>query len=196
MKYIFLPALALFLCSQVNAQISKEQRVANLSTFSKVYGYVRYFHPSEEASKVNWEEFLYYGTKEVENAANSKILKEKLHTLFNPIAPSVLISGKNETQIFNIKSIMPATSAYNREITWQHYGHGIGPGVYKSIRTNRPVATMDMKTRGFGNVTSFMDATAFQGKRIRLTANIKAEVSSGQAQMWLRVDKPENKMGF
>jgi len=196
MKYIFLPVLSLFLSSQLVAQISKEQKVANLSSFAKVYGYVRYFHPSEEASKVNWEHFLYYGAKEVENAGNSKILKEKLNTLFNPIAPSVLITGQQEAKSFNVKSITPVNAAYNQEITWQHYGHGAGPGMYKSIRTNREVATIDMSTRGFGNVTSFMDATPFRGKRIRLSASIKAAVSSGQAQMWLRVDKSSNKMGF
>ncbi|MEJ7559199.1 MAG: S41 family peptidase [Pedobacter sp.] len=195
MKFISLFVVALFISYHTNAQVSKEQKVANLSTFSKVYGYVRYFHPSEEASKVNWEQFLYYGVKEVENAENSTALKEKLNSLFNPIAPSVRISGLKEATAFDLKSITPAGSAYPKQVTWQHYGHGVGPGLYKSIRTNRNVATMDMNTQGFGNVTSSMDATPFKGKWIRLSSNIKAEVSSGQAQMWLRVDKSD-KMGF
>jgi C-terminal processing protease CtpA/Prc len=196
MKNIYLHALVPFICISANAQVSPDQKAANLTTFAKAYGYVRYFHPSEEASKVNWEEFLYYGSKEVENAADSKALKEKLNTLFNPIAPSVVISGQKEAVFFAVKSITPDNAAYKQEIAWQHYGFGSGPGLYKSIRTNRPVAVLDMNTRGFGNVTTSMDATPFQGKRIRLSANIKAEVSTGQAQMWLRVDKSENKMGF
>jgi C-terminal processing protease CtpA/Prc len=194
MKYILLSAITLLMGYQVNAQVTKEQKVANLATFAKVYGYVRYFHPSEEASKVNWEQFLYYGAKEVETAPNSKVLQEKLNKLFNPIAPSVVISGKKEA--FNIKSITPGGSTFNQQISWQHYGFGVGPGMYKSIRTNRTVAKLDMNTRGFGNVTTSMDASPLQGKRIRLTAFIKAEVTSGQAQMWLRIDKPDNKMGF
>ncbi|HEX8607671.1 MAG TPA: hypothetical protein VF679_03405, partial [Pedobacter sp.] len=159
MKYIILTVVALFISYHTNAQVSKEQKVANLSTFSKVYGYVRYFHPSEEASKVDWEKFLYYGAKDVENAQNSKVLKDKLNGLFNPIAPSVQISGEKDSKAFDIKSITPGGSSYNQQITWQHYGHGTGPGLYKSIRTNRLVGTMDMKTAGFGNVTSYLDAT-------------------------------------
>jgi C-terminal processing protease CtpA/Prc len=196
MKNIYLLSFAIFICLSAEAQVSKKQKVANLTTFAKAYGYVRYFHPSDEASKINWEEFLYYGAKEVENATDSKMLKEKLNTLFYPIAPSIIISEQKEGASFAVNSITPTDAAYKQEITWQHYGFGSGPGLYKSIRTNRPVAVMDMKTRGFGNVTASMDATPFQGKRIRLTANIKAEVSTGQAQMWLRVDKPDNKMGF
>jgi len=194
MKYIPFFAVTVLIAFQANAQVTKEQKVANLSTFAKVYGYVRYFHPSEEASKVNWEQFLYYGAKEVENAENSQILKEKLNDLFNPIAPSVVISGQKDA--FDVKSITPNDSTYNQQITWQHYGFGVGPGMYKSIRTNRTVATIDMSTRGFGVVTNFMNATPFQGKRIRLTGFLKADVSNGQAQMWLRVDKPNNKFGF
>jgi C-terminal processing protease CtpA/Prc len=196
MKHLYLAAFAVLISVQLNAQVSKEQKVANLNTFSKVYGYVRYFHPSEEASNINWEQFLYYGAKEVENAGNTEVLKEKLNSLFNPIAPSVLITAATDTKSFDIKSIKPNSSAFNQQITWQHYGYGTGPGLYRSIRTNRVFGKADMNTRGFGNASRFLDAKPLQGKRIRLTANIKAEVSTGKAQMWLRVDKPDNKMGF
>jgi hypothetical protein len=37
--------------------------VQNLRTFAKIYGYVRYFHPSDEASEINWQRFLLYGSK-------------------------------------------------------------------------------------------------------------------------------------
>jgi C-terminal processing protease CtpA/Prc len=196
MKHLYLSAIAFLISVQLNAQVSKEQKVANLNTFSKVYGYVRYFHPSEEASNINWEQFLYYGAIEVENAGNTEVLKEKLNSLFNPIAPSVLITAATDTKSFDIKSIKPNSSAFNQQITWQHYGYGTGPGLYRSIRTNRVFGKADMNTRGFGNASRFLDAKPLQGKRIRLTANIKAEVSTGKAQMWLRVDKPDNKMGF
>ena len=196
MKHLYLTAIALLISVQLNAQVSKEQKVANLSAFSKVYGYVRYFHPSEEASNINWEQFLYYGAKEVENAGSTEVLKEKLNSLFNPIAPSVLITAATDAKSFDIKSLKPTNPAFNQQITWQHYGYGTGPGLYRSIRTNRVFGKTDMNTRGFGNVSRFLDAKPFQGKRIRLSANIKAEVSTGQAQMWLRADRPDNVMGF
>lgn len=196
MKNILLSSFAVLCFLSADGQVNQSQKLANLNTFSKVYGYVRYFHPSEEASKVDWEQFLYYGTKEVENAPNNMVLKEKLNKLFNPIAPAVLISDAKGAAAFSIKSITPSNATFNKNIAWQHLGLGTGPGLYKSIRTNRPVAHIDMTTRGFGNATTSINASPYRGKKIRLTAHLKAEVTSGQAQMWLRVDKADKTMGF
>lgn len=196
MKCIILPALALLITYQATAQVSKEQKVSNLNTFAKVYGYVRYFHPSEEASNVNWDQFLYYGVKEIENAGNSEILKEKLKSLFNPIAPSVLISGEKEAITFDLRSITPPGSTFNLPVTWQHFGYGVEPGYYKSIRTNRLVTSIDLSSNGTGHLSNDINAIPFQGKKIRLSANLKANVNSEQVKMWLRVDKSDKTMGF
>jgi erythromycin esterase len=50
----------------------------------------------------------------------------------------------------------------------------------------------------FGNVLQRIDATPWRGKRIRLRAAVKADVAGtgGQAQLWMRVDRPGGKMGF
>lgn len=196
MKCIFLQALALLITHQATAQVSKEQKVSNLNTFAKVYGYVRYFHPSEEAFRVNWDQFLYYGVKEIENAGNSEILKEKLKSLFNPIAPSVLISGEKEAITFDLRSITPLGSTFNLPVTWQHFGYGVEPGYYKSIRTNRMVTSIDLSSNGTGHLSNDINAVPFQGKKIRLSANLKANVNSEQVKMWLRVDKSDKTMGF
>jgi hypothetical protein len=55
------------------------------------------------------------------------------------------------------------------------------------------------KADTFGNVLQSIDATPFRGKRVRFRAKLRAEVdqgASGQAMLWLRVDRPDNKMGF
>ena len=36
--------------------------INNLESFAKLYGYVQYFHPSDEASQINWEQFAIYGS--------------------------------------------------------------------------------------------------------------------------------------
>ncbi len=46
----------------------------------------------------------------------------------------------------------------------------------------------------FGNLMRGIDAKPYQGKRIALTARLRVE-GQGQAQMWLRVDRPNRKMG-
>jgi erythromycin esterase len=50
----------------------------------------------------------------------------------------------------------------------------------------------------FGNVLQRIDATPWRGKRIRLRAAVKADVAGtgGQAQLWMRIDRPGGKPGF
>ena len=33
------------------------QTIDNLVAFAKLYGYIRYFHPSDEAASINWNQF-------------------------------------------------------------------------------------------------------------------------------------------
>ncbi len=49
----------------------------------------------------------------------------------------------------------------------------------------------------FGNLTRTFDAAPYRGKRVRLRAAVRAEVTAGhQAQLWLRVDRPDRRPGF
>ncbi len=45
----------------------------------------------------------------------------------------------------------------------------------------------------FGNLMRSVDATPYRGRRVRLSAQVKA---FGRAQMWLRVDRARARMGF
>ncbi|MGB6268357.1 MAG: hypothetical protein WBF67_05040, partial [Olleya sp.] len=38
---------------------------SNLQTFARAYGYIKYFHPSYEASKIDWNAFATYGAEEI-----------------------------------------------------------------------------------------------------------------------------------
>jgi len=71
-----------------------EQKMKNLVAFTKLYGYIKYFHPSDEAYEVDWNKFAIYGVQKVENAKNSDELIDILNDLFLPIAPSVQISNQ------------------------------------------------------------------------------------------------------
>ena len=102
----FLFFFSIFIFSQSKTQIN------DLKDFAKVYGVIRYFHPSDEASKINWNQFAVYGTEKVLKAEG----KEKnLKNLFLPIAPSVSFDGKNFT--WNQDGLFP--------VFWIHNGLGI-----------------------------------------------------------------------
>src|ERR1035438_1707297 len=40
----------------------------NVTAFTRLFGYVRYFHPSDQAVTINWEAFAVYGMGQVEGA--------------------------------------------------------------------------------------------------------------------------------
>src|SRR5260221_3457292 len=63
----------------------------NVIAFTRLYGYVRYFHPSDEAASLDWDRFVINGIKEVEMETTQAELTARLQKLFKPIAPTVQI---------------------------------------------------------------------------------------------------------
>ncbi len=53
-------------------------------------------------------------------------------------------------------------------------------------------------SRAIGNCMQGVDATLFRGKRVRFSAAVRCELAQeeSQAQLWLRVDRPNGQMGF
>lgn len=101
--------------------------LSNIIAFTRLMGYVRHFHPSNEAAKTDWASFSVNGIRQIENARSSKELIEKLNLIFKPIAPTIAIySGKK------MPPPAPPTSA-TKGLIWKHLGFGTGtPGIYKS----------------------------------------------------------------
>ncbi len=73
-----------------------ERGLENLVAFTRLLGYVRHFHPSDEAADTDWESFAIRGVGEVEGAADAGELASTLHHLFAPIAPSVRIARSDD----------------------------------------------------------------------------------------------------
>ena len=119
--------------------ISNSSKVENLRTYAKAYGYVKYFHPSDEASQIDWVKFSAYGAEKIEKCRTKEQLVATLNDLFNPIAPSVRFSISKNKPEYDLKSIIPANTKGYRLTFWQHRGVGIGmkrDGIYKSVRVN------------------------------------------------------------
>jgi C-terminal processing protease CtpA/Prc len=168
------------------------QAIKNIEAFAKLYGYVKYFHPSDEAYKIDWDRFAIYGVKRVEPAKNSIELKKILEELFLPIAPSVVIYPSAEKASFSLSTITPGNTTGMKLIAWQHYGVHLNrtPRDYESIRLHRKVKY----TPGFGNLMQGMNAEPFRGKEFIYKAAVKAE--RGKAQLWFRVDRLNRQDGF
>jgi C-terminal processing protease CtpA/Prc len=187
--------LLIAFCVDIQTASAQDQQIQNLRAFAKLYGYIKFFHPSDPASQIDWDKFAIYGCERVKDAQDINELRSSLEELFNPVAPTAQIYLTPEKPEPLIKASQDKTA---KVVTWQHLGVGLGGAhLYKSIRTNREniVATAGSS---FGTVTQAVDATELRGRQIKYTASVRANVSSSgnQGQLWLRVDRENKQMGF
>nr|WP_315423550.1 S41 family peptidase [uncultured Pedobacter sp.] len=138
MKYFILLFGLIFLLFSHNLKaksLRKKKSVENIETFAKIYGYVRYFHPSDQATLQDWDQFLMRGISEIKDIPTNRKLAEKLHFLFQSVAPKTAIYYKpNSREIGKNHSIDNCINAEN--IFWQYIGMGNQSRVFKSVRVN------------------------------------------------------------
>jgi hypothetical protein len=139
-RTFFLWICTFFNCLITYSQSDSSHKTENIKTFARLYGYVRYFHPSDEAAALDWNRFAVYGCRQVANLSTNTELISKLNELFRPVAPSIKIFPANQKLKFYENSIRPEKYKDYREIYWQHLGLGdttIKYNAYKSRRINR-----------------------------------------------------------
>jgi C-terminal processing protease CtpA/Prc len=143
-----------------------------LEDFAKLYGVVRYFHPSDEAAKTDWKAFAVYAVKEIDNAKTQKEFEQKLQELFSPLAPSISFDG-NYYQ-------WPENAKY--PVYWEHRGLGIDNNkkTYSSERYNKTILESEFKSVAI-NLTN----STLIGKKIKLT--YEARSNEGKAYCFLKI---------
>ena len=116
---------------------NEEHKVQNLETFAKLYGYARWFHPSDEAQKIDWDKFAVLGVQKVENIKSSAALRDTLYQLFSPIVQGLQIYETQKPEIFDV-DILVSPDPNAKPTAWQHYGVYLNDqsNIYKSKRTN------------------------------------------------------------
>jgi C-terminal processing protease CtpA/Prc len=122
------------------ADVGDEERVANLRAFAKLYGYIRYFHPSDEASEIDWGRFAVHGAGRVLQVREAGELRHVLDELFVPVAPTLRLFGAREAPPAIAMSPHMANTPW---VFWQHRGYGFGSDRrsskrYASLRCDRP----------------------------------------------------------
>ncbi len=144
----------------------------NVTAFARLYGLVRYFHPSDEAAALDvaaWERFVVRGVRAVEPAVDAAALAATLGELFAPLAPTleVYLDGAEPA------SVAPVALANGRRVRWRHEGLGISKNsTYRSVRAGtQPPAT---------TFATPVDAATVRGKTIRVRAGMRATLEPGE----------------
>jgi C-terminal processing protease CtpA/Prc len=118
-----------------------ERGVENLAAFTRLLGYIRYFHPSDQAAAADWAQIAIAGVQRTEGAADSEALARVLREVFQPVAPTL--------QVFPTAAPPPRPSVSRpsipkaRAVAWKHYGVGVAgtdpmapPSLYSSRRVD------------------------------------------------------------
>lgn len=160
----------------------------NVVAFARLYGIVRYFHPSDQAAALDedaWSRFVARGVRAIEPAADAAALAHGLRQLFAPIAPAVAIYREGEAP--------PAPADVERPaLHWRHYGLGISKGsIYNSARyASDPLFN--------ATVVTDIDPARVRGKHIEvhLRARAKLRGESADVGLWIEETLSDGKQGF
>ena len=175
--------------------LDAETVAANLRAFAKLYGYVRYFHPSDRASAIDWDRFALHGARQVKDAASQNALRARLEALFLPIAPTVQIYASDAPPPAQPAALIPADTVGLNLVAWQHRGVDLGNprSPFRSIRLHRVKDRADA-----GSVSRGIRATPFRGQEVQLRAAVKTSVRGrgNQAQLWLRIGRPGQQLRY
>jgi len=166
------------------------QKERNITAFCRLFGYVRYFHPSDEAQNIEWERFAIYGCRQVLSAPDDASLIDTLRKLFAPLAPSIVIYPTAEQRTFDISSLRPSIPGSFNIVSWQHLGMGspyidyYAPGVFSSIRLNRQSRFIPKDTVDNALLYQLFQTHSYTGAflltaKIRLVTSEKATCTIG-----------------
>lgn len=166
-------SILIFLFGCNNGEIQQKKKVENIKAFAKLYGYVRWFHPSDEAQQIDWNKFASFGVQSVENAPDSQALKDSLLKLFLPIAPTLEIYSSSEKRDFDVSKITPPYITGYKPVFWQHCGVKLdcsSENGCNSLRINRIDKKDYLKVPALSKV---MDVSIYRGKKIELSVSVK-----------------------
>ena len=108
----------------------------NLIALTRLLGYVRYFHPSDEAAWADWEQVAIVGVQAAEPAETPDELARVLEDIFRPLGPTIHVFPTGETPPVSADVASPPDRSGLKVTAWWHFGCGTGSpnSVYRSER--------------------------------------------------------------
>lgn len=180
--YFIISSFCIACQSNINTEDQNlEMKVQNLETFAQLYGYARWFHPSDEAQEIDWDKFAILGVQKVENIKSSAALRDTLYWLFSPIVQGLQIYDAGKSQIFN-SEILLSPDPNSKVVAWQHYGVYLNEqsNIYKSVRTNKS----DSVTSNTTIEKTIIGASQLNGKEVKFSGYFKCK--KGYAKLFVR----------
>jgi len=99
-----------------------DRTLINVEAFARLYGYLKYFHPTDTAAELDWDGFAYHGVHAVLDAPDDAALAAALDALVGPFAPDVRVATELEALPVPRARPRPPGGAF---VAWQHRGPGV-----------------------------------------------------------------------
>jgi len=98
--------------------------IANLHAFARLLGYVRFFHPSDQAAAADWNSIAIAGVQRIEDAPDAAKLVKALRDIFMPLAPTLRIYATGGSVLPRPVALADTPGA--TIVGWQHHGVFLG----------------------------------------------------------------------
>ena len=158
----------------VACQSETSRKIQNIETFARLYGYARWFHPSDEGQEVNWDKFAVLGIQKVENAKSTEELQDTLYQIFSPIVQGLQIYKTSEPVKFN-SDVLLSPDLNAKLVAWQHHGVYLNErsNIYKSVRVNKNKIEQNRDAALVCKI--FMNPSHLQGKEVKFSGYFKSQ---------------------
>src|SRR5262245_8555935 len=174
----------------LSAAPAPSREVENVAAFTRLYGVVRFFYPSDAAAELDWNRFAVHGVKRVRESLSAAELATTLESLVGPLGPGI-----------EVRTTLPPPAAPKTPgqplVAWRYLGAGFSTmgGVYHAKRTHR---VLNEGGESVAILMQTVSAATLRGKAVRLRAQVRATAkgAAGEGALWLRVDRPNGQMGF
>ena len=154
-----------------------ERGLQNLVAFTRLLGYVRHFHPSDEAAEADWNALAIKGVRAVEDAPDAEVLVEQLQSFTQPVAPTVRVATVDSLAPAAPSALFPSTSLGALALRrWKHLGYGNETSRrYSSERTTRPVPIDQPPANVYDTDTLLYDADLSGGASAQIPLAVFAD---------------------
>jgi C-terminal processing protease CtpA/Prc len=99
-----------------------DKQVDSLVAFARLYGYLRWFHPADQAATADWNNLALRGVRAAQNAESADELAESLRRLTAMVAPSVAVSASDIAGDFEQASVLPQGVTSDTLTAWVNVG--------------------------------------------------------------------------
>lgn len=177
--------------SSASASVA-DREIANLHAFARLYGVLRWFHPSDTAAAADWDQVAVDGVRRVSAAGNADALREALTEVIQGIAPTARIASSLDKQL----AVPDRAPAGTELVAWEHLGYGDSTLVseYASKRRHRD-RVVAIPGYPFAAISQKIPAAGLEGHRIRLRGRVRT-AHHGLGRLFLRVDASDRRAFF